>query len=220
MRRAELSQAAFETLVKYGIRNTTLERIARKAGVSKGVVLHHFGDKDALFEAVMRRANTVLRDGVIELFRHAKTPTERLAAVIVGNFSEPVFQREVCNAWISLCADVPYNRQNQRIQRVIDARMRSNLMSALCEVPDVPAPSDTAEHIAVLIDGLWLKAGLNSSDTIGSACVDHIYKAICAQAGLSAERRNELSAALERMTTISTIVLQSNAFLQKASGQR
>jgi len=61
IRRAELSQAAFEALVRHGIRGTTLDRVAKIAGVSKGVVLHHFRDKDALFEGVQRKANTVLR---------------------------------------------------------------------------------------------------------------------------------------------------------------
>jgi len=115
LRRAELSQAAWSALVQYGIRGTTLDRVAKIAGVSKGVVLHHFGDKDALFEGVQRQANTLLRDCVVELFRHADTPLERLYAIIAGNFAAPVFQQEICHAWISLCSDVPHNSQSQRI---------------------------------------------------------------------------------------------------------
>ncbi len=42
IRQSELSRAAFEAVVRYGLRGTTLERVGEIAGVSKGVVLHHF----------------------------------------------------------------------------------------------------------------------------------------------------------------------------------
>ena len=45
IRRAELSKAAFEAVIKYGLRGTTLDKVGDIAGVSKGVVLHHFKDK-------------------------------------------------------------------------------------------------------------------------------------------------------------------------------
>lgn len=218
LRRAELSQAAFETLVEHGIRHSTLERIARNAGVSKGVVLHHFQDKDALFEAVMRRANTLLRDGVIELLRHANTPVERLAAVLVGNFSEPVFHKEVCNAWISLCADVPYNPQNQRIQRIIDARVRSNLINALKGIPMQVDADAMAEQLAVSIDGLWLKASLSDERLDGDRCIWQLFDITRRMAPLSPETEQDLRAAIEKMSTVAKIVLQSNAFLQKVNG--
>jgi TetR/AcrR family transcriptional repressor of bet genes len=56
IRRGELSRAAFEAVIRYGLRKTTLEKVGSIAGVSKGVVLHHFKDKGALLEAVFRRS--------------------------------------------------------------------------------------------------------------------------------------------------------------------
>ena len=47
IRRVELSRAAFEAVIRYGLRKTTLEKVGDIAGVSKGVVLHHFKDKSA-----------------------------------------------------------------------------------------------------------------------------------------------------------------------------
>ena len=41
IRRGELSRAAFEAVIRYGLRKTTLEKVGSIAGVSKGVVLHH-----------------------------------------------------------------------------------------------------------------------------------------------------------------------------------
>lgn len=217
LRRAELSQAAFEVLVENGIRNTTLDRVANRAGVSKGVVLHHFGDKDAIFEAVMRRANTLLRDGVVELLRHARNPVERLAAIVIGNFSEPVFHRQVCHAWINLCADVPYNRQSQRIQNVIQSRMRTNLLSALKHIKTKYSSENIARQLSVTVDGLWLKASLQSSPLSSREGIDVAVEAVLRNAGFDPKTKTEFKAAISRMENIAKIVLQSRAFLSKVS---
>lgn len=70
IRRAELSRAAFEAVVQFGLRRTTLDKVGAIAGVSKGVVLHHFKEKSALLEAVFRRSNKLLSESVIELYRY------------------------------------------------------------------------------------------------------------------------------------------------------
>ena len=51
-RRTELSIAAFEIVMDYGLRRTTLNKVGDKAGLSKGVVLHHFKSKSKLLAAV------------------------------------------------------------------------------------------------------------------------------------------------------------------------
>ncbi|MCZ4352641.1 transcriptional regulator BetI [Roseovarius aestuarii] len=216
IRRAELSQAAFDALVKYGIRGTTLDRVAKIAGVSKGVVLHHFHDKGALFEGVQRQANTVLRDCVVELLHHAETPLERLYAIIVGNFAEPVFQQEICHAWISLCSDVPHNQQSQRIQAVVHARMRSNLLSALRHL----VPPDHAARIAfqlrTVMDGIWLRASFQTDPMPGARGVDEVDFAarhLLVGTGLS---QADFDAARDRMQGLGDLILTSRAFRGRA----
>ena len=98
IRQLELSRAAFEAVVKFGLRGTTLERVGDIAGVSKGVVLHHFKDKSALLEAVFRRSNSLLSMSLVELFQHTETQYERLWAIAHANFSEPIYNKEVCQA--------------------------------------------------------------------------------------------------------------------------
>src|SRR5262245_56183015 len=65
IRRRELTEAAYEILQEAGIAGTTLAKVAECAGMSKGIVLHYFRDKDDLLEAVMRLANALLRDEVV-----------------------------------------------------------------------------------------------------------------------------------------------------------
>lgn len=171
IRRKELRQAAFAVLQREGVTGATLEKVAAQAGASKGIVLHYFRDKRELFEHAMREANAALRDAVIARLRRARTPAERIGAVIEGNFEPHFFQPSICHAWLSLCAEVPRDAKLARIQSVIHARMRSNLMSGLREM----APAREAEAIAFgvtsLIDGLWLRlalqpGGVSSQDAI------------------------------------------------------
>ena len=91
IRRTELSGAAFEAVILYGLRKTTLEKVGKIAGVSKGVVLHHFKDKTSLLEAVFRRSNLLLSESVVELYRYSQSPYERLWAIIIANFFETIF---------------------------------------------------------------------------------------------------------------------------------
>ena len=121
IRQAELSRAAFEAVVRYGLRKTTLEKVGDLADVSKGLILHHFKDKSALLEAVFRRLNTVLMASLVEPYRHAETPFERLWSIIIANFSEAIYNRRVCQTWVSLAAEIPHSAQCQRVQTVCNA---------------------------------------------------------------------------------------------------
>lgn len=162
IRRLELRQAAYEVLQTEGMSGATIEKVAQKAGASKGIVLHYFKTKQLLFEHTMRHSNSLLRDHVIERMQLARGPDQRLWAIIEANFSTEFFTPAICHAWLALCAEVPREPQLARIQRVVHARMRSNLISAL----NALVPAEQCEAVALgitsLIDGLWLKLGLRS----------------------------------------------------------
>ena len=160
IRRRELRAAAFRVLQREGVSGTTLEKVAAEAGASKGIVLHYFRSKAELFEQVMREANLVLRDRVNLRLASARSPQERLKAVIEGNFEPELFNPPVCYAWLSLCAEVPRSPALARIQRVIHARMHSNLMSGLRLLLPSDEAGAKAVQISSLIDGLWLRLGL------------------------------------------------------------
>lgn len=160
IRRQELRSAAFRVLQREGAQGTTLEKVAAEAGASKGIVLHYFRSKAELFEQVMREANLVLRQRVNARLARATSPIERLVAVIEGNFEPDIFTAPICHAWLSLCEQVPRDPALARVQRVIHARMNSNLMSGLRHLlPEAEAKAKALE-ISALIDGLWLRLGL------------------------------------------------------------
>jgi AcrR family transcriptional regulator len=52
-RRDAIVDAARACFARYGLRRTSMEDIAREAGVSRAAVYHHFGGKEALFVALV-----------------------------------------------------------------------------------------------------------------------------------------------------------------------
>lgn len=160
IRRQELRQVAYEVLQTEGMAGATIEKVAQRAGASKGIVHHYFKSKQQLFEHAMRHSNALLRDEVIRRMRLARSPEQRLWAIIDGNFSADFFTRPMCHAWLSLCAEVPREPQLARIQRVVHSRMRSNLLTALQSLVAREQRENVALGITSLIDGLWLQMGL------------------------------------------------------------
>lgn len=161
IRRQELREAAFRVLQREGAAGTTLEKVAAEAGASKGIVLHYFRSKDELFEQAMREGNLVLRKTVIARLKSARNPRERLGAVIAGNFEEGLYALPVARAWLSLCAEVPRNPALARLQRVIHARMHSNLLTDLRSLVAQPQAGAIALRLSALIDGLWLRMAIS-----------------------------------------------------------
>ena len=161
LRREEFAAAAFEVLAQYGMQGTTLQRVADHTGASKASVLHYFASKQNLIETALRRANATLRKEAVAFMNLAETPWERFYAVIEANFSPTTFRREVAHGWVSMCAEVPYNPQFQRIQTAIYRRLHSNLVSTL-EAAGIDATTAChgANTISLLIDGLWMRCGL------------------------------------------------------------
>lgn len=161
IRRAEYAAAAYRALMRYGNQGTSLARVAEEADASKANVLHYFKSKEALLAAALRHANAVLLREAVLLLSEARTPWERIYAVVETNLSPTSFRPEVAHAWISLCAGVPHVETYQRIQTVIYARMHSNLIGPLRAMLSENDAALMADLLITAIDGIWLRCGLS-----------------------------------------------------------
>lgn len=66
--RESILEAAIEAFLERGVANTTLEQVARRAGVTRGAVYWHFQDKNDLFCALIDR----VRLPMYELVEHLR----------------------------------------------------------------------------------------------------------------------------------------------------
>lgn len=183
IRKRELILAAQEVLETQGVTGATLERVAEKAGASKGIVLHYFKTKQQLFIDVMRFANANLRIEVVNRMAQAKSPQDRLWAIVTANLAGEFFTSARAQSWLALCAEVPREVEFKRLQVVIHARMHSNLVSALKYLVRKDDVNECAIGLSSLIDGLWLRMAINPTTISRSNALDIMRNAISGQLG-------------------------------------
>ncbi len=160
LRRRALIDAAVLAIGERGSLDVTMSEIATRAGVSAALAHHYFGGKDDLLEATMRHILRELgRDSVAALAGVAD-PLGRVSAVIAVNFAHSQFRRETIAAWLAFYVEAQRSAPMRRLLRVYTRRLHSNLMSGLRELLPAREAERTAEGIAALIDGLYIRRAL------------------------------------------------------------
>ena len=160
IRRRQLIDATIAAIEENGFSDATLSRISARAGVSTGVVHHYFRNKDDLLEATLRDLANTLRREVIERLNRARSPRERVIAIIDGNLAPSLFTRAGVTAWLAFWGEAPATPRLGRIQDIIIRRLRGNLTHALRPIVPAERLAVTAEGIGTMLDGLWLRAAL------------------------------------------------------------
>lgn len=132
-------QAARALFGEHGVDAVSIQDIAKRAGVSKANVFHHFASKEDLYVAVMRDA---LPDESDLFSRHAASPApfaERLTALLeehlAGMIRDPegmqLVMREMTGGNVErarlLATQLFADRVRQKIQFFEDARQRGEL---------------------------------------------------------------------------------------------
>lgn len=83
--RAKVVAAATECVAELGYRGATMSAIAQRAGVSWGAMQHQFGEKDAIFDAVLERVMAQLQENFQGLRQLHADPGERARAFVRRN---------------------------------------------------------------------------------------------------------------------------------------
>jgi len=160
IRRQQLIDAAIASIHEHGFSSATVARIARKAGVSTGIVHHYFADKNDLLAATMRAMLDILRRDAVAGMRGAKDPTQRIYAIIHASYGDEQFGEEVFSAWLALYGNARASAKLQRILHIYHRRLHSNLLYNLIPLIGRERADEVALGIGALIDGLWLRYAL------------------------------------------------------------
>lgn len=78
VRRAQIIESAIETFAEVGYGETSLARIAERAGISKGVISYHFAGKDELVEQVIHQVYAEITESVAPRVAEQSTATAKL----------------------------------------------------------------------------------------------------------------------------------------------
>ena len=162
IRRRELAEAAYETVREYGLAAATVSRVAKRAGMSPGLVHHYFESKADLLEAAMRQTTGRYRAHVLERVRAVDTPRAKLDAVIEAQFPPDMFREDFARAWLSFCGEAAFSKRYARVQRLMFRRMQSNLVAYLRPLLPADRVRDTARTLSMLSHGIWLRCALDA----------------------------------------------------------
>jgi betaine-aldehyde dehydrogenase len=168
-RRTQLIEVTVDSLAEVGFVGTTLAEIARRAGVSPGLVAHYFGDKDGLLEAAFRSLARTLAARVRAKLALASSPRGRVQAVIDINLAPEEFNKRTGTAWLAFWGQVLHVRGLKRVQTAYQRRMLSNLLSDLRQMIPIEEARSLASMIAAMIDGVYLRAALSEWQEADSA---------------------------------------------------
>ena len=161
-RRQALIAATIASLQRHGHEGLSVRRIAAEAGVSIGLINHHFPNKNALVAESYRNFSRRLSEGFnIAVQRAPKEPHARLRAFFEANFSRPNLDPQVLTAWIAFWG---LFRQSPEMRKVHDevGRGYGDLLHAL--LADLLRSQANPRFelrlaeigLTALLDGLWL----------------------------------------------------------------
>ncbi|HBZ44847.1 MAG TPA: transcriptional regulator BetI [Maritimibacter sp.] len=159
IRREALIKATIAEIGETGSLDVTVSKIAKRAGMSSALAHHYFGSKERIFLAAMRHILTVYGRWVRCELGTAKGPRARLDAIIRASFEAGNFEHEVIAAWLNFYVHAQSDAGAARLLGVYHARLRSNLVHDLRPLVGDRA-GETAETIAALIDGLYIRHAL------------------------------------------------------------
>ena len=157
-----LVEAALTCLARGGITACTIDNICREAGVSGGLITHHFGSKDGLLAAVY----ATMYDRLMATIAPPGAEPPDLVALVEANFTPAVFNRDSLKIWLALWGEIANNEVLKAVHRRRYVEFRDSVARAVVAVALARGLTVDANAIAVsfiaLSDGVWLEQGIDA----------------------------------------------------------
>jgi TetR/AcrR family transcriptional repressor of bet genes len=170
-RRSALVEATIHEIGERGTLDVTVSQIARRAGMSPALAHHYFGSKDQIFAAAMRHILSLYGAEVRGALAMARTPRDRIEAIVRASFSPRQFRPETVSAWLNFFVQAQKSPRAHRLLDIYQRRLRSNLHHAVRQVADGRDRTLT-RGLAAMIDGLYLRQALRADPLSPEAAIE------------------------------------------------
>jgi TetR/AcrR family transcriptional regulator, fatty acid metabolism regulator protein len=161
-RRLILLKAAFREVAERGFSNVTLEDIAARAGVSKGVTLYYFSSKEDLFRELFSWLIDSIHERMREAVASVDDPVEKIRALVALIFPSPSKNRAFFRAYVDFCGLAA----RREPFRVIDERFYAGCREVDRGIVEegirrgvfvARDPEEAASTLRAIFDGLMLQ---------------------------------------------------------------
>jgi TetR/AcrR family transcriptional regulator, transcriptional repressor of bet genes len=167
VRREALIEATLACLRKHGHEGLSVRRIGAEAGVSPGLINHHFPSVSRLVAAAYETLSMSLLGSIERRAREVDaSPRERLRRFYEAWFAPALLDPGLFNTWLVFWSMISHHAEVRAVHERTYAAYRAALESLLGQLrrgDGVPRfkPRPAAIALAALLDGLWIEASIN-----------------------------------------------------------
>jgi AcrR family transcriptional regulator len=167
VRREALVDATLRCLKKFGHDGVSVRRISAAAGVSIGLINHHFPSKSGLIAETYETLALSLQDSIrAQAENRAVSPRERLRGFFRASFAPEILDPELFNVWLVFWSMVAHSPEIRDVHDRTYGKYRATLESLLGQLaPSGAAPQfklrPAAIALSALLDGLWVELSLS-----------------------------------------------------------
>ena len=165
-----LLDATLESIHFHGFGQTTVSTVTELAGLSRGMVRHEFGSKQAMVTAAMTRLCRRWLEAT-EPDESASGP-EQVRMIVRAMFAPDAFQPIDVDAWLALSVEAGSDPELRALRESTQARWIEQLAGAYA-ASGVADPDQAAHATLAAADGLWLQHRLDQAgaDSVGSSAI-------------------------------------------------
>jgi AcrR family transcriptional regulator len=167
-KRRRIQEAAWQLVLRHGLRGMTMEALAREAGIAKATLYAQFSDKDAVIASVIDDMLVDLRAAFDAGMAGAGTIADKIGAALAGKYGLIFRALEG-----SPHAQEIFNEHHRYAARfaALDERIEADITAALAKAGAVDAP-----HLARIILGAVSGIAQKMS---GAATIDSAIRLMC-----------------------------------------
>ena len=175
IRRSALLEATIHEIGERGTLDVTVSQIARRAGMSSALAHHYFGSKEQIFAAAMRHILSLYGAEVRGALAMARSPRERIEAIIRASFAPGQFRHDSVSAWLNFYVQAQKSPEARRLLHIYQRRLRTNLRHAL-RAAGIPQDRLTmlTRGLAAMIDGIYIRQALRPDPMAPEGAIDVI----------------------------------------------
>jgi len=169
VRREALVEATLRCLKQYGHEGVSVRRISAAAGVSIGLINHHFPSKSGLVAEAYETLAISLQDSIHrQADAGAGSPRERLSGFFRASFAPEIIDPALFNVWLVFWSMVAHSPEMREVHERTYGKYRSLLETLLGQLAQTGAAPrfklrPAAIALSALLDGLWVELSLSSS---------------------------------------------------------
>jgi len=167
VRREALVDATLRCLKQYVHEGVSVRRISAAAGVSIGLINHHFPSKSGLIAETYETLALSLLDSIrSQAENKAVSPRDRLMNFLRASFAPEILDPQLFNVWLVFWSMVAHSAEIRAVHFRTYGKYRSVLESLLGQLVDSGAAPPfklrpAAIALSALLDGFWVELSLS-----------------------------------------------------------